>query len=86
MLRAFGQEAHVLIGTEQTRGAFCVIRFFVSQGSDVPPYTHANEDETLIIESGQLEINCGGADPWKSGRCCLSPEKDSSLTPRPWQR
>ena len=60
VLRAFGQEAHVLISSEQTAGAFCMMRFFASPGSDPPPHTHSNEDETFIVESGEVEINRGG--------------------------
>jgi mannose-6-phosphate isomerase-like protein (cupin superfamily) len=60
VLRAFGQEAHVLVSSEQTGAAFCILRFFASPGADAPPHTHQNEDETFLIESGELEINLGG--------------------------
>jgi hypothetical protein len=28
VLRAFGHEAHVIVASEQTKGAFCIVRFF----------------------------------------------------------
>jgi Cupin domain. len=61
VLRAFGQEAHVLISSEETGSAFCILRFFASADSVTPPHTHQNEDETFIIESGEVEINRGGS-------------------------
>ena len=60
VLRAFGQEGHVLVSSEETGGAFCIIRFFAPSGADTPPHTHQNEDETFMVESGEVEINCGG--------------------------
>jgi mannose-6-phosphate isomerase-like protein (cupin superfamily) len=60
VLRAFGQEGHVVVSSEQTGGAFCAIRFFASPGNDAPPHTHQNEDETFIIETGEVEIDRGG--------------------------
>jgi quercetin dioxygenase-like cupin family protein len=60
VLRAFGQEGHVLVSSEQTGRAFCIMRFFTPPGADTPPHTHQNEDETFIIESGEVEVNVGG--------------------------
>ena len=60
VLRAFGQEAHVLISSEQTRDAFCVLRFFAPPGNVTPPHVHHATDETFLIESGEGEINRGG--------------------------
>ena len=60
VLRAFGQEAHVLVSSEQTGDAFCVLRFFASPGNVTPPHVHHATDETFLIESGEIEINrCG---------------------------
>jgi quercetin dioxygenase-like cupin family protein len=58
-LRAFGQEAHVLVSSEQTGGAFCVLRFFIPPGNVTPPHLHRATDETFLIESGEIEINRG---------------------------
>ena len=33
VIRAFGQEAHVLVSSEQTGDAFCVLRFFIPPGN-----------------------------------------------------
>jgi quercetin dioxygenase-like cupin family protein len=60
VLRAFGQEAHVLVSSELTGGAFCIMRFFTPPGANPPPHTHQNEDETFIIEAGEVEVNLDG--------------------------
>jgi Cupin domain len=60
VIRAFGQEAHVLISSEQTGDAFCVLRFFAPPGNVTPPHVHHATDETFLIESGEGEINRGG--------------------------
>jgi quercetin dioxygenase-like cupin family protein len=60
VIRAFGQEAHVLVSSEQTGDAFCVLRFFLSPGNVTPPHLHRATDETFLIESGEIEINRGG--------------------------
>jgi quercetin dioxygenase-like cupin family protein len=60
VLRAFGQEGHVLVSSEQTGDAFCVLRFFASPGNVTPPHVHPATDETFLIESGEVEINRGG--------------------------
>ena len=60
VIRAFGQEAHVLVSSEQTGDAFCVLRFFIPPGNVTPPHLHRATDETFLIESGEIEINRGG--------------------------
>jgi mannose-6-phosphate isomerase-like protein (cupin superfamily) len=60
VLRAFGQEAHILISSDQTGNAFCLIRFFAWPENTNPPHMHSNEDETFIIEAGQIEVDRGG--------------------------
>jgi quercetin dioxygenase-like cupin family protein len=60
VLRAFGQEAHVLVSSEQTGDTFCVLRFFIPPGNVTPPHLHRATDETFLIESGEIEINRGG--------------------------
>ena len=60
VMRAFGQEAHVLVSSKQTGGAFCMLRFFIPPGNVTPPHLHRATDETFVIESGEIEINRGG--------------------------
>ena len=60
VIRAFGQEAHVLVSSQQTNGAFCILRVFASAGNVTPPHLHRTTDETFLIESGEVEVNCGG--------------------------
>ena len=37
LIHAFGQEAHVLVSSEQTGDAFCVLRFSAPSGNVTPP-------------------------------------------------
>ena len=37
VIRAFGQEAHILVSSEQTGDAFCVLRLFIPPGNVTPP-------------------------------------------------
>ena len=60
VLRAFGQEVYVLVSSEQTGDAFCVLRFFIPPGNVTPQHLHRATDETFLIESGEIEINRGG--------------------------
>jgi quercetin dioxygenase-like cupin family protein len=60
VIRAFGQEAYVLVSSEQTGDAFSVLRFFMPPGNITPPHLHRSTDETFLIESGEIEINRGG--------------------------
>jgi quercetin dioxygenase-like cupin family protein len=60
VMRAFGQEAQVLVSSEQTEDAFCVLRFFIPPGNVTPPHLHRATDETFLIESGEIELSRGG--------------------------
>src|SRR6516164_8350339 len=60
VLRAFVQEAQVLVSSEQTGDAFCVLRVSFPPGNVTPPHLHRATDETFLIESGEIEINRGG--------------------------
>jgi quercetin dioxygenase-like cupin family protein len=60
IIRAFGQEAHVLVSSEQTGDAFCMLRFSARAGNITPPHLHRSTDETFLIESGEVEITLGG--------------------------
>ena len=60
VIRAFGQEAHVLVSSEQAANAFCVLRVSFPPGNVTPPHLHRATDETFLIESGEIEISRGG--------------------------
>ena len=60
VIQAFGQEAHVLVSSEQTEDAVCVLRVSFPPGNVTPPHLHHATDETFLIESGEIEINRGG--------------------------
>jgi quercetin dioxygenase-like cupin family protein len=60
VIRAFGQEAHVLVSSEQTGDAFSVLRISASPANVTPPHLHRATDETFLIESGEIEVNLGG--------------------------
>jgi quercetin dioxygenase-like cupin family protein len=60
VIRAFGQEAHVLVSSEQTGDAFCMLRISASPANVTPPHLHRATDETFLIESGEIEVNLGG--------------------------
>ena len=60
VIRAFGQEAHVLVSSKETGGAFCVLRISASPANVTPPHLHRATDETFLIESGEIEVNLGG--------------------------
>ena len=60
IIQAFGQEAQVLVSSQETGDAFCILRIHASAGSATPAHVHRDTDETLLIESGELEINRGG--------------------------
>jgi mannose-6-phosphate isomerase-like protein (cupin superfamily) len=60
VIRAFGQEGHVLVSSQETGDAFCVLRIFASPSSITPPHVHRDTDETFLIESGEVEVNRGG--------------------------
>ena len=47
VIRAFGQEAHVLVSSEQTADAFCMLRFFIPPGNVTPPHLHRATNETF---------------------------------------
>lgn len=60
VIRAFGQEAHVLVSSQQTGDAFCILRISASPGNVTPAHLHRATDETFLIESGAIEVNRGG--------------------------
>jgi mannose-6-phosphate isomerase-like protein (cupin superfamily) len=60
VIRAFGQEAHVLVSSQETGDALCILRISASPGNVTPAHVHRETDETFLIESGAVEINRGG--------------------------
>jgi mannose-6-phosphate isomerase-like protein (cupin superfamily) len=60
VIRAFGQEAHVLVSSQETGDAFCILRITASPANATPPHVHRATDETFLIESGEVEVNRGG--------------------------
>ena len=60
VIRAFGQEAQVLVSSQQTGDAFCIVRISASPGNVTPAHVHRETDETFLIESGAVEVNRGG--------------------------
>lgn len=47
------------LGTEDTRGAISLFRVEAPPGAGIPLHTHEHEDETFVIEEGQLELTLG---------------------------
>jgi mannose-6-phosphate isomerase-like protein (cupin superfamily) len=60
VIRAFGQEAQVLVSSQATGDAFCILRISASPGNVTPPHVHRGTDETFLIESGEVEVDLGG--------------------------
>jgi mannose-6-phosphate isomerase-like protein (cupin superfamily) len=60
IIRAFGQEGHVLVSSKETGDAFCILRIIASPTSITPPHLHRETDEIFVIESGEMEMNRGG--------------------------
>src|SRR5260370_3716942 len=60
VIQAFGQEAHVLVSSQETGDAFCILRISASPGNVTPAHVHRETDETFLIESGAVEVNRGG--------------------------
>ena len=75
VIRAFGQEARVLVSSEQTGDAFSVLRFFMPPGNITPPHLHRATDETFLIESGEIEIVAAES-------CSVEEKVTSSIFPK----
>jgi mannose-6-phosphate isomerase-like protein (cupin superfamily) len=59
VIRAFGQEAQVLVSSQATGDAFCILRISASPGNVTAPHVHRRTDETFLIESGEVEVDLG---------------------------
>src|SRR6516225_4544447 len=75
VIRAFGQEAQVLVSSEQTGDAFCLLRFFIPPGNVTPPHLHRATDATFLIESGEIEIIAAKS-------CSMEEEVTPSIFPK----
>jgi quercetin dioxygenase-like cupin family protein len=52
-------ESYVVVGSDETNDAVCVMTAIGIPGDGPPPHTHTREDETFIIHEGVLEIYQG---------------------------
>ena len=49
----------ILLSSEDTGGAYCLLEMRVAPGKGVPRRTHTREDEALFVLSGELEAVVG---------------------------
>ena len=49
----------ILLSSEDTGGAYCLLEMRVAPGKGVPRHTHTREDEALFVLSGELEAVVG---------------------------
>ncbi|WP_263408391.1 cupin domain-containing protein [Terriglobus tenax] len=52
----FGELVQVLVTSEETQGAFCVVRQYSLPGGGPPPHVHRNEDECFTVIEGEYEL------------------------------
>ncbi len=55
-----GDVLEVLVGAEETGGAYSLVEFLIAPGSGAPPHTHAREDEHFYVLEGQIEFTVAG--------------------------
>lgn len=60
VFNALGDELTVLLGGEQTGGAFTMMHIVSQPGAGPPPHCHTREDEWFYILEGRVEL-------WKDG-------------------
>ena len=64
----------ILLSSEDTGGAYCLLDLRVAPGKGVPRHTHTCEDEALFVLSGELEVVVGNNTfVLKSGETLLAP-------------
>lgn len=51
-----GETVEVLVSSESTQNAFCVVLQTSRPGGGPPPHLHANEDEFFVVVEGEYEI------------------------------
>lgn len=54
-----GNQIRFLINPEDTRGEFSFLEMISLAGTEPPPHVHRNEDETFIIQEGEVRIFIG---------------------------
>ena len=60
VLRAFGDEAQVLISGDQTGGKCAMILEITPPGGGPPPHWHDHEDETFFVLEGRASFLANG--------------------------
>jgi quercetin dioxygenase-like cupin family protein len=55
-----GLHVRILLGNEQTNGAFAVAEITAHPGDFVPPHTHDPEDEMFLVLEGAVEFDIPG--------------------------
>ena len=55
VVKAFN-EGYVVVGSDETNDAVCVMTATGMPGDGAPPHIHTREDEAFIIREGVLEI------------------------------
>lgn len=76
ILRAFGEEVTVLLGGDQTGGAFALWTEVTPPGGGPPPHYHEREDETFYVLEGRIAFFRDGA--WEEvpvGTTAFMPKK-----------
>ena len=59
-LDVVGSRVRVLLGGEQTGGAFTLVEDVTPPGGGPPPHIHSREDEGFVVLEGEIEILAGG--------------------------
>jgi quercetin dioxygenase-like cupin family protein len=54
-----GNQVRFLINPEDTQGEFSLMEMISLAGTEPPPHIHQNEDETFIIQEGEVRIVIG---------------------------
>ena len=55
-----GDPIEVLVGAEETDGAYSLVEFWIGPGSGALPHTHTREDEHFYILEGEIEFSVAG--------------------------
>ena len=55
-----GSRARLLVPGEQTANAFCMLEIEAPAGRVTPMHQHANEDETVLMLEGELDVTVDG--------------------------
>jgi quercetin dioxygenase-like cupin family protein len=76
VLRAFGEELHLHLTSEQTDGRFALFTELTPPGGGPPPHCHDNEDECFFVLEGTVSFLADGR--WvdaKPGDTVLAPRR-----------